>query len=843
MRISLHRGLAGVLALGLISLTAAAGSLPALAQPTSSAKTVRASDYDPDAENAPFPKLAVTVSQTDDLISQGVTVSWTGAALSTVPNQATGGSNFLQIMQCWGDEPGSNGTRPDRTTCVYGGFGLPGARRWTDRETDSTIAAQDEQYTAAGSDWYEPTQTAIPFVSATGSVVESIKDGKRIDGAADIDSNEFFTKYTTNEISWAGSGADGSGSVHFELHTVQQSPGLGCGTPVKAADGTRTGTSCWLVVIPRGEADPGGTAITESGLLWDNWSHHLAVRLNFKPSGLSCAMGSAERQLSGSELISGAVSQWQPALCSTKGGSVYSLLTGPESDAALAANGTASSPLALTSRALAAEDVTDSLAYAPVALTGVSIAFAIDRQARVTGEEVSDEIKAKERQAFTSMKLTPRLLAKLLTASYTDALPDGSDESHLSGVRNLTQDPEFLAINDKEWASMHIVGAGVGDLLVPLGRSDAARTVWEYIMSDPDAADFLNGVPDDWGMTVNPYYSTNERVNPTGVGLELPRDDFPKADPVEFKGTERYGYLDSVDLVTWRPYTASLEDGAYLTLRGDAKTLGVWDESAVPQKYTKGARAQVGLQAVLGLTDTAAGARYQVVQASLLNAAGNWVAPSDTTMTAAAKAMTAEKTQTQVLRLDPTSDEAKAAKQAYPLTMPVYAAVNPAMSDAELRASYASFIEYAAESGQTPGTDDGELAEGYAPLPASWVKQAKAAANAIRSGGWPSAATASPSSSASASPTPTPSATTTRTSTEPVPSAPVAATQPSATATSPSPQPTPTSASATPAATRVRTPDDPGIGGLSAVIPVTAALGVAAMLGIPLTSRLGRRRR
>ncbi len=40
--------------------------------------------------------------------------------------------------------------------------------------------------------------------------------------------------------------------------------------------------------------------------------------------------------------------------------------------------------MAITSRALSVTDVTDNLRYAPVALSGVSIAFAIDRQARVS---------------------------------------------------------------------------------------------------------------------------------------------------------------------------------------------------------------------------------------------------------------------------------------------------------------------------------------------------------------------------------------------------------------------------------------------------------------------------
>src|SRR6185312_8981901 len=63
-----------------------------------------------------FANLQVTVSQTKNLINQVITVSWKGG----VPTQpVTGGfsTNFLQIMQCWGDDSAG----PDRTQCQFGG--------------------------------------------------------------------------------------------------------------------------------------------------------------------------------------------------------------------------------------------------------------------------------------------------------------------------------------------------------------------------------------------------------------------------------------------------------------------------------------------------------------------------------------------------------------------------------------------------------------------------------------------------------------------------------------------------------------------------------------------------
>jgi hypothetical protein len=439
---------------------------------------------------------------------------------------------------------------------------------------------------------------------------------------------------------------------------------------------------------------------------------------------------------------------------------------------------------------------------------------------------------AKERQAFTTLKLTPRLLAKLLTASYTDALPQGAVASYLNGKRNITQDPDFLAINDSDWQYMSIIGVGVADALAPLGRSDAAVAVWTYIMADTDAKNFLAGKADPWGMKVNPYYSTDATVNPTGTALTLPRDDFPKADPVEYKGHNTYNYADVINLVTWRPFTASLTVGGYDVLRGDPLKLGAWDPNAFPPAYTKGDRALVGLQAVVGLTDSSAAARYQVVQASLLNPAGKYVTPTTEALTAAAAAMTASATQKQVVSFDPTSSTAKSAAAAYPLSVPIYAAVNPLMTDAAVRKDYAAFITYAASDGQTPGTGDGQLPDGYAPIPAAWKTQALAAAAGIASG--TPVATASPSPSASATGTPTTAA--------PVTSSTTAATQQTASAGSTSAATTAVTDPAADGATAPplssgKTADDPSVPAMAVAVPVSAGAALAAALAIPLLTR------
>jgi hypothetical protein len=807
--LALRSAVVGVLAATVVGIAVGASglviSVPSAQAADTSAVTITAAAMDLDYANAPMPALAVIVSQTRDLVSQGLEISWTGGMKSTLPGTDTGGENFLQIMQCWGDDPSvpaGQPAQPDRTTCQYGGLNAAGARRDSTGQL-ANVAAADQQYTAPG--FGTDVYTSIPFRSVSGKTIASVVNNMQV--PVDVNTNEFFTAYTTNEIKWAGSSAAGVGSAKFEVQTAQQADGLGCGSPVAAANGTITGQSCWLVVIPRGEADQGEQHINQSGLLWNSWKHRLAVKLDFKPLGINCALGAAEQQLAGSELIAGAVASWQPVLCNAAGGSIYTLSTGTESDAVVASSGTAPSALAFTSRPLATPGAADPNAYAPVALTGLSISFAIDRQPRA-GSSTPAEYAAKANESFTTLNLTPRLVAKLLTSSYLDSLPTGADKSHLGqNARNLTSDPDFLAINDPEWAYQALTSPSLADLLSPQGRSDSAWQLWRYVTADADAATFLAGTPDQWGMIVNPWSSTSATVNPSGSALELPTDSFPKADPAEEAAIE--GLSGPINVVTWRPYTNDLDQSAYYTLRGDGQVLGAWDAvNSVPPKYLKAARSVPGFQKVLGLTDVASAEKYQIVSASLRNPAGAFVAPTVDSMTAAAAAMTKTAAQSQVYEYDPAGANAKAAPSAYPLTMPVYATINPLQTDSTILTSYAAFIQFAVQSGQTPGTASGQLPAGYAPLPAGWRTQALAAAASI-SGGVPQ--TSSTDSSYNYSP-----AFADAGLVDPI------ATGSTADLFGPS------------------TPDDPDTGVMPVAIPASLLAGLAAAAAVPLMSRIRR---
>ncbi|WP_127819266.1 hypothetical protein [Microbacterium sp. CPCC 204701] len=843
-----------------VSLVGAGGVLiqadPAAAaadEATSSAVTLTNKEDALNPVGAPFPDLEVTISQTKDLVSQGIRVSWTGSDKSTAPDTNQGGSNFLQIAQCWGEDPKHPG-HPDRRTCQYGGLNGRGSTRDDDRSTES-IAPDDMKYSADLGGYH---YTGIPFVAvnSAGIVDEALAPADRVlnnlttgpDGKPrqkpgsdwiPYYSNPFFSMYTTNEVRWAPAGADGSGSVPFEIQTAMQAPGLGCGAPIALADGGVAGQSCWLVIIPRGTMDNGENSINRPGLFWDSWEHHLAVKLDFKPLGVRCEIGMAERQLAGSELLATAIGSWQPKLCLGDNGAPFVLNIGNEASATVRAAGTEASPLAFTSRPLDPEAFggTDPLAYAPVGISGVAISFAIDR---VPKGSASDEYKARAGLPLTEMNLTPRLVAKLLTASYVESvpqLPAGVGRPPLSEdvvdqlAKNpwtLLEDKEFQAVNDPEWSVQNpVVRTAIADALVPAGRSDLAVRVWEYVMSDPAARAWLAGEPDEQGMIVNPWYSTNPAKNPTGTGLVVPSDSFPKADPITRPaGSAGEG---EINLVSHRPYTIDFTDGAHLVLRGEGKIVSGWNPQATPPRFDPFPPRPFGSQAVIGLTTVPAAHTYETVTVSLRNAAGEFVAPTADGLAAGAAAMTPTPEQSKVLVYDPASDRAKAARTAYPLTMPVYAALNPQQSDASLRAAYADLIRYAAKEGQQPGTDSGQLPPGYAPLPQSWVAQALAAADAIERG-----SLHQPSGGGTANdPLRPPGASN--------PAAPPSSGAPAASSNPPAiDAPVATGAPAGDLAGSA-TPEDPETGPLAAAVPIGVAAGLAAGLAVPLISRIRRR--
>jgi hypothetical protein len=900
-------------------------------------------------DSAPMPDLEVTVSQTQGLLSQAVEVTWTGAQPSQLPGTGTGGVNYLQIAQCWGEDPANPG-HPDRTTCQYGGFGSTiGATRGasascnirldendeyvfepasvnpkdypftTGQDSDfakacKTSSSQPSPVTTIPFRYYSGDATAKPIVAAnvfTDPIADASGTEKRFgfetradnvactttatppvastyngiqksnsasvcggyfstpvaanvqlpqaDGtvkntavsleSVDTASTTAYTQWNTNEVPWAGSSDAGVGSTKFEIQTNTEAPWLGCGSPyVDPADNITKPKPCWLVVIPRGTHDLGTTKITKPGLWWDAWQHHLAFKLDFKPTAQRCGIGSSERQLAGSELAVGAVSSWQPKFCSGAAASAFVYSVSEDATAVTRASGKTLSPLAFTSTPLQTSGK-DPVVYAPVALTGLTISFAVDKFASVTAPKGNE---THNREPFTSMKLTPRLVAKLLTNSYKKSLPlPSASLLHLDAKNadELVMDPDFLKKQDSdEWRNQFLLSISLADLLVPGDPSYGATQLWKYAMSDQEGRDFLAGKPDEQGMRVNPYYSSVASPNPyydaknpasgdaTLPANTLPYNTFPKADPSSTKNTidNPLNGNNSVNLLTFRPPTKGFTDGAYLTLRGDGQVLNMGSWNVIKKVFDKQPRDLIGTQKVLAVASLEGATRYHNVTASLRNPAGNYVSPSNAGLLAAASVMTPLKDGSPVVGLDYSNAQVAQAKDAYPLAMPVYAAVNPLQQVSTVTAtatankaaltSYANVIRYAVTDGQIPGVESGQLPPGYAPIPSAWKDQALKAATAIEQG-------ISPLSVLTVTPKPVPAVAA-------APASPAAAPVPEASA--PAPTKSPTGAVVTNLAGKP-TPADPALGPVAVAVPAGLVSGLAAAAAVPLYTRFRRR--
>jgi len=207
-------------------------------------------------------------------------------------------------------------------------------------------------------------------------------------GAGTSDTNDFFDSQVTNENPRARTHSDGTGVEYFEAQTVRQAAGLGCGDPVTVG-GVTKGRSCWLVIVPRGTTEvDGSTVASDAGHLLDssplsqsNWDNRIFFPLDFLPVGQACPIGGSERRVIGHELVADALSSWQPALCAG-GGALYSY-TQLTDDVSCNQVLDGSSPgLGLVTNPIPPDQAPPDqpLVYAPVGLSGLTIAFNIEHQ-------------------------------------------------------------------------------------------------------------------------------------------------------------------------------------------------------------------------------------------------------------------------------------------------------------------------------------------------------------------------------------------------------------------------------------------------------------------------------
>ena len=691
---------------------------------------------DPNDPNQPqFKNLQVTVAQTNDLTDQGLQITWSGGKPTTGSGAA---ADFMQIMQCWAG-PGASGPSPEQ--CQWG-------------TPSSAIAAQTGTATAyrnlMSGDEADPKQDLGPsythaqFGLPPANLVPfwSINDPGKANLGWTNDSNNLppFGAAQSNEVTYARTAADGTGQSIFSLQSALSAPYLGCGDPTY----TSKGYSCYLVVVPRGEYDVNGTKANDrdpnnspdlgqnptyvdgSPLSASVWQDRIQVKLTFTSTAAACPSTGAEIQTAGSELIASAMSSWQSALCARGAKFGYSQIGDGEARTQVISGGSTSPNLDFVYGPVDPDAAANKqLVYSPVVNSSIVVSYLIDKNYT---DDTSNPDIGSNGTLVTDLRLTPLLVAKLLTQSYRNdtpgdgkgTYPPGTSPVPASNPDSLRSDPEFLALNP-EFKYFYPSAAPDG-LIVPFGDSDAAAAVWAWLRADPWASAFLKGKPVD-GVSINPAYKDLDLATDPSVS------SFPKADQSTYQtgGAPAPGY-GTIDM---RPFSADFADGALRTVTASSGNKSLWDETRVPPQYVSAGAQTPGTRFELAITTSQAAALQGAPVASIV---GEGAAASDPGVAPTLDSMNAELAAARVPTAVPgvsTIDQDKTPDNGYPLTLPTYAVINVCAASRSDLTAYAKFLSYAAGPGQTPGTQRGQLPLGYAPLSAADQRLAAAAAAKI----------------------------------------------------------------------------------------------------------------
>jgi hypothetical protein len=711
-----------------------------------------------------FANLAITVNQTKKLTNQAVSITWTGGE-PTREGPGRFAANFLQIFQCWGDDDGTVPANPGPppTQCVQGAvagtFGGVGSGLYPAGFSLSRVISRTtwpNYDPALGAVDPRTTNVWMPFAAVDGEVVDIQVNSsfQPTQQGGNFWLNPYFGIVTTNEIAGGATGPDGRGAELMEVLTGVQSTGLGCGQRVQLTDsGDRTIPRCWIVVVPRGtpteenqgtpfEVNAEQNGVATSPLAPTAWANRIAIPIEFNPVDTPCSINAEERRFVGNELFFPAIASWQPKLCELPGLPPFSYA--PVGDAAarnqLTAGTFGSTDMAVVSRPLDPEKTSadNPVVYAPLAGLGLVVGFNVERYPNPGG---SGAIQALAGVRIAELNLTPRLVAKLLTQSYTEQVNIVSRPAYDWDDRNpphLGQDPDFVRFNPEFQLLLIANSRTFSGLQLPAGNSDAALQVWEWILADPEARSWLAGEPDEWGMRVNPVYATSAAANVSGFpfGDPLP-NSFPKGDPYCYQGAAASPVSPVPPPLCgteWMPYARGFQDAAQVTrvASDGARIVQNPFAQSAQEVWTRELPQFVGRRAMLALTDSASAARFGLQTARLSRAGDNgpvrqFVA-ADTDGLTQGLASLAARAEPDFLEPSTATD----ARDAYPLSTLVYAALTPLSLDADARSDYAALIEYAVGPGQVQGFDLGQLPFGYVELGDTLRRQALEAASTVR---------------------------------------------------------------------------------------------------------------
>ncbi len=329
------------------------------------------------------------------------------------------------------------------------------------------------------------------------------------------------------------------------------------------------------------------------------------------------------------------------------------------------------------------------MAYAPTAVTGFSVAYAIDQP--------------DNRGEYTRLKLNARLLAKLITQSYLASERGRGHPGMSQNPVSINLDPEFQKLNP----GLDQIGREAAATVLSLSESsDVIETLTSYIADDADALAFVNGKADPWGMKVNPSY---KKISlPTAEWPLL--DDYvpPTNDECYLQNPAPYFTQIAAPVTSLRKIAEAVLD-AWPNVQTRCERATVTD----PWKLGRVERQGVGSRFMMGIVSVGDARRLDLAEASLETAGRTYVAPTDAAMAKAVRLAEPSRSGDEPFTLDMRT---LVKNHAYPGTMIVYTAARTANLPKEDAAKVAEFIDVATSEGQVAGFGNGELPEGYLPL-------------------------------------------------------------------------------------------------------------------------------
>ncbi|WUH91318.1 hypothetical protein OG900_15175 [Streptomyces sp. NBC_00433] len=643
--------------------------------------------WDPDTQTKGQPG-SVTVSQTTNLTDQVVHVSWSGFTPTTNdpmfirPNDAAHAFP-VRVYQC-------RGTTPKITDCY--GSSLYNA---------DAAKGFDQTQPGAGSTAPEfPTNAQVSFTHADGT------------GSADIEVWTAEQSQTLGcdphhpcslvvEANYGGDAwdVDAAGSAaKCDDHTFD--------TDVEATDSVITGQD-----FQTGYADGESCA----------WANRVTVPLTFATTPTDCRATAADFTVQGLEMANRAMQQWRSGFCNGSSPlSVQYTPSGGEPQARAQFLQKLGSDVALT----ALPDTGDAprpYVYAPLANTGISVVFVVDDDK--TGAQI------------THMRLNARLLAKLLTQSYVgDQGVKPGDPAFASVDGNpacLFDDPEFVQLNPSDPQNGPNWPACGNPYSLPVvvgGTTDLVQQLTSWIAADPKAEQFLQGMPDPWGMHLDTFY-----LRPAYPGYPIdsfvPQDATGKYD----NGGLGVSYRKQLE---WNPLIGGLGQVARHVLNAQPSCNTVTFRAGGAREDGHCEAQLTGQRVVLGIVDSGQAKTFSLPEAELQNPAGSFVAPTADGLQAAVDDMPVDaRTGTQTLPYGKPRTDFSRDAAAYPLAAVQYAMLPTKGLPQKKADRIGQFVSRATDpsAGQVYGFQPGQLAAGFLDLTASQHKQAQAAVGHVQS--------------------------------------------------------------------------------------------------------------